>query len=337
MSGYRPLVAVVVACLLMSSCGDDGGGPSADDASREPGLGNAAQGAGSTLVPEPSTIWVGSSEASALLKVDTATRSVEQIKVNEGPWQVEYVDGSVWVRTPQVQRINPDTGEPGDVLPEDVQVYDFLVDGDGIWVSLRDEPKLVRYDLATGTAGQEVELPSEDLTLENMTLSDGFMLAENSYDGTAVRIDLETGEVVARYNPDAVIWDLQLLGDSLWVAHYDGLVELDAETLKPREVVQDVDAAYALDADETGRLWVGLDDSIGTMNDSGQLERVGNNVSDGSGGGSVDDLKVSEKSVWIAHADVGLVRMDRATSQLDEPIRLPGAGAFAPGFEVALQ
>jgi hypothetical protein len=339
MSVHPRLAALVLAVLLLSSCGDggDGGDGAAGNGGAGGGLGEGAQNAATSLVPEPTTVWVGSAEASALLKISPTSRAVQRTDVNEGPWRVDYVDGSVWVRTPQVQRIDPATGAASDVLPEDVYVHDFLVDGDGIWASLRDEPKLVRYDVATGTPGDEVELPSEDLNLESMTLRDGFMLAENSWDGTVVKIDLETGEVAALYNPDQVIWDLQVVDDSLWVAHYGGLVELDAGTLELRQTVEGVDAAYALDLDETGRIWVGLDDSVGTMNDSGQLERAGNNVDADSGGGRVEDIKVSEESVWVAHGDVGLVRLDRATGALDEPIRLPGVGAFAPGFDLALQ
>lgn len=343
MSVYPRVAALVFAGLLLSACGSDDGSnaggdnPGGGDSAASPGLGQGAEGAGSGQVPEPATVWVGSSEGSVLLKIDPTTRAVEKHQVSEGPWRVEYADGSVWVRTPQVQRIDPTTLQAADVLPEDLYVHDSLVDGDGIWVSHRDEPKLVRYDIATGTPGEEVELPSEDLNLENMVLHDGSMLAENYYDGTAVRVNLETGEVEGRYNPDEVIWDVQLLGDSLWVAHDGGLAELDAATLEPRQVIEGVDAAYALDVDETGRLWVGLDDSVGTINENGQLERVGNNVDPDTGGGRIEDIKVSERSVWIAHADVGLVRLDRATSQLDQPIRLPGVGAFAPGFDLALQ
>jgi glutamine cyclotransferase len=338
MSVHPRLASLVLAALLLTSCGDGGSGGGDGAAGKDGGgLGQGAQNAGTTLVPEPTTVWVGSAEASALLKISPTSGAVERTDVNEGPWRLDYVDGSVWVRTPQVQRIDPATGAASDVLPEDVYVHDFLVDGDGIWASLRDEPKLVRYDVATGTPEEEVKLPSEDLNLEKMILRDGYLLAANFWDGTAVKIDLETGEVAARYDPDSVIWDLQLVDDSLWVAHYDGLVELDADTLEVRQTVDGVDAAYALDVDESGQLWVGLDDSVGTINDSGQVERAGNNVDADSGGGRIEDIKVSEESVWVAHGDVGLVRLDRATGALDEPIKIPGVGAFAPGFQLALQ
>ena len=275
---------------------------------------------------------------SALVDCDDPTTSgVEEIAVDEGPWKVEYVDGTLWAETPQVQRLDSTTGQPTDVLFEEADVYDFLVDGDGVWMSLKDAPKLVRYDLASGKPEGEVQLPSEDLNLEYMALYGDSMLAANAYDATAVRIDLENGAVAASYNPDNVIWDVQLVGDSLWVAHYGGLVELDAETLEPRLTVPGVEAAFALDADENGQLWIGLRDMVGTIDESnGQFKPVAT-ISGDSGAGTVDDIEVSEKSVWITHEDVGLVRLDRATNQLDEPIAIPGAGAFAPVFDIALQ
>ena len=329
---HARLAVLVLAGLLLTSCGGDDGPDGSNGVDDE----LAVEGAGPTLVPEPTTLWVGSSEASALLKVDPATRTVDEVAVDDGPWKVEHVDGSLWARTPEVQRLDESTGQPTDVLFEELAVHDFLVDGDGIWMSLQDEPKLVRYDLASGQPEDEVQLPSEDFNLEHMALHGDFILASNSYDATAVRIDLSTGEVAGLYNPDEVIWDVELIDDSLWVAHYGGLVELDAETLEPRRTIQGVAAAYALTADETGKLWVGLDDKVGTINDSGQLEPVVAAISGGDGAGNVDDIEVSESSVWITHEDVGLVRLDRATSQLDQPITLPGAGAFAPTFDIAL-
>ncbi|MDZ5620056.1 hypothetical protein SFC88_04435 [Nocardioides sp. HM23] len=327
--------ALVIAGLLLTACGGDDGSEGSDDSGGS--AGQVTEDAGPTAVAEPTTVWVGSSEASALLKVDPATRAVEKIPVDEGPWKVAFAESSLWVQTPEVQRRDPTTGQPSDILFEEVYVHDFLVDGDGIWMSLRDEPKLVRYDLASGQPEDEVQLPSADFNLEYLALQGDSMLAANSYDGTAVRIDLTTGEVVGRYNPDEVIWDVQLIDDSLWVAHYGGLVELDAATLAPRRTIQGVEAAYALSADETGQLWVGLDDMVGTIDDSGQFQPVAASVSDGTGAGNVDDIEVSEQSVWITHEDVGLVRLDRATGQLDEPVALPGVGAFAPTFDIALQ
>lgn len=320
---------LVLAGLLLSSCGDDGGADASD-------VETTVVTAGPTTVPEPTTVWVGSSETRTLLKVDPATRGTEEISVDDGPWKVEYVDGALWTRTPHLQRRDPATGQPSDVLFSEVDARDFLVDGDGIWMSLQHEAKLVRYDLATGKPEDEVQLPSEDLWLEDMTLAGDAMLGENSYDGTAVRIDLDSGEILGSYNPDAVIWDVQVNGDSLWVAHYDGLVELDAETLEPRTTIPGVEAAFALATDETGQVWVGLKDMIGTIDESsGQFKPTA--TIGGAAGGSVDDIEVSASSVWFAHEDAGLLRLDRATSQLDQPIPLPGAGAFAPTFEVALQ
>lgn len=331
MAVYPRLAALVVAGLVFSSCGSDDstdGGGGADDAS-------VAESTGPTQVPEPTTVWVGSSEGTNLLKVDPATRQAEEIAVDDGPWKVEYVDGSLWTQTPNLQRRDPATGQPSDVLFDEISAHDFLVDGDGVWMSLRDEPKLVRYDLATGKPEDEVQLP-EDVWLESMALHGDSMIASNYYNGTAVRIDLETGEVTGRYNPDEVIWDVQLVGDSLWVAHYGGLIELDAETLAPRTTVPGVEAAFALDVDETGQVWVGIDDMVGTMDGTtGQFEPVA--TIGGAEGGFVDDIEASAQSIWITHDDVGLLRLDRATNQLDEPIPLPGAGAFAPTFDIALQ
>ena len=333
MSVFPRLAVLVVAGVLLSSCGEDDGTDSADGSADGTTVVTVAPTAG----PEPTTVWVGSSEASALLKIDPATRAVEEVAVDEGPWKVEYVDGTLWAETPQVQRIDTTTGQPSDVLFEEASVYDFLVASDGVWMSLKDAPKLVRYDLASGKPEDEIQLPSEDLSLEYMALYGDSMLAANSYDATAVRIDLENGAVAASYNPDEIIWDTQLVGDSLWVAHYGGLVELDAETLEPRLTVPGVEAAFALAADENGQLWVGLRDMVGTIDESsGQLKPVAT-ISADSGAGTVDDIEVSEKSVWITHEDVGLVRLDRATNQLDEPIAIPGAGAFAPVFDIALQ
>ena len=333
MSVHPRLAVLVVAGVLLSSCGGDDGTGSADSSDD----GTTVVTVAPTAVPEPTTVWVGSSEATVLLKVDPTTRGVEEIAVDDGPWKVEYVGGTLWAETPQVQRLDSTTGQPTDVLFEDAHVYDFLVDGDGVWMSLKDAPKLVRYDLASGKPVDEIQLPSDDLNLEYLELYGNSMLAANAYDATAVRIDLENGAVAASYNPDNVIWDVQLVGDSLWVAHYGGLVELDAETLEPRLTVPGVDAAFALDADENGQLWVGLSDMVGTIDESsGQFKPVAT-ISGDTGTGTVDDIEVSEKAVWITHEDVGLVRLDRATNQLDEPIAIPGAGAFAPVFDIALQ
>jgi streptogramin lyase len=328
----QPRWALAVAGVLLTACGGDDGSGGSDD----PGGSEAVESVAPTVAPEPTTVWVGDSESSALVRVDPATRATEEIAVGQGPWKVDYVDGSLWVRTPQVQRLDPATGQPTDVLFEEVAVHDFLVDGDGVWMSLQDSPKLVRYDLASGQPEDEVQLPSEDLDLEDMTLHGGFVVAVNSYDATAVRIDLGNGQVAETYNPDEIIWDTQVVGDSLWVAHYGGLVELDAETFEQRQTVQGVEAAYALGVDETGQVWVGLDEMVGTINESGQFEPAAT-VSDGKGSGSVSDIELSAESVWITHSDVGLVRLDRATKQLDEPIPLAGAGAFAPTFDIALQ
>ena len=206
MSVSPRLAALAITGLLLGACGsDDSGGEDRADGGAP---GGAANNAGSTLVPEPTTLWVGSSEASALLKVDPVSRAVEEFPVDEGPWKVEYADGSVWVRTPRLHQVDPSTGQATAVLPEDLYIHDFLVDGDGVWVSHRDEPKLVRYDLESSEALEEVELPTEDLNLEMMTLQDGFMVGVNYYNGTAVRIDLESGEIAGSYDPDAVIWDI---------------------------------------------------------------------------------------------------------------------------------
>ncbi len=331
MSVHPRLAVLVVAGLLLTSCGGDDGDADGSDAE------TTVVTVGPTEVPEPTTVWVGSSEASALLKVDPATRGTEEIAVDEGPWKVEYVDGALWTQAPQLQRRDPATGQPSDVLFDEVSAHDFLIDGDGVWMSLRGEPKLVRYDLASGKPVDELHLQSEDVWLEYMALDGNAMLASNFYDGTAVRVDLETGEVLESYSPDEVIWDVQLIDDSLWVAHYGGLVELDAETLEPRTTIPGVEAAFALAADESGQLWVGLRDMVGTIDEgTGQLKPVAT-LDNATGGGTVDDIEVSEGSVWITHEDLGLLRLDRATSQLDEPISLPGAGAFAPTFDIALQ
>lgn len=331
MLNRRHTAALVVAGLLLTGCGEGEAGGSDSE-----GVEEVTETVAPATVPEPTTVWVGSSEASALLKVDPATGATEEVAVDEGPWKVEYVDGSLWVRTPEVQRLDPATGQPTDILFEEIDVHDFLVDDNGIWLSLRDEPKLVRYDVASGQPQDEVQLPSEDVDLEHLTPYGDSMLAVNSYNATAVRVDLGSGEIAAEYDPEEVIWDVQLVGDSLWIAHYGGLVELDAETLAVQRSVQGVDAAYALAVDETGVLWVGLDEMVGTIGENGQLTPVATGLGADSGG-NVDDLEVSDASVWITHEGIGLLRLDRATSQLDAPIPVPGVGAFAPTFDIALQ
>lgn len=312
--------------VLLAGCSDDPeSGGTADDAATAP-----------TAVPEPSTLWVASPEAGALVKVDAESDAVEPIKVDDGPWQVAATSDAVYVNAAGLQRVDPATNEVTAVGDGDY-ISGFALDEDGAWAGLRDEPKLVRYDLESGEVTDEVDLQEKNLTLEHMTIEGDRLIAENSYDGTVLAIDLTSGEVTATYSPDEVVWDVQPAGDAIWVAHYGGLVELDAATLEPRREVPDVDAAFALDLDETGQVWAGTAQSVGTVSDDGEFQPVVDAVAEKVKSGSVDDIQVSEDSVWIAHGDAGLVRLDRASQELDAPVDLPGTGAFATSFEIALQ
>lgn len=333
MSVHRSLAALATLSLLLTACGGD-----ADEGASGSENAGSPEAGGPTTVPEPSTVWVASYEEQALVKVDAATGDVEEIAVEDGPWQVDVVDDSVWIRSFRVQRIDPGSGEATDIGTEDQYAQGFLVQDDGVWVDLRDEDKLVRLDPESGETLEEVELQSEDVDLDGLSVDGSSLLAANTYDGTAVKIDLESGEIEEVYDPDAVVWDVLRLEDSLWVAHYSGLTELDAETFEVRREIEGVDdGVFALDVDEDGRLWVAQAQSVGTIDEAGQVETVVDAVTDTVDLGIVDDLKVSEDSVWITHGDAGLVRLDRETGELDEPIAIPGAGAFATSFEIALQ
>lgn len=327
----RTATVLGLLVLLLAGCGDDSG----DDS----GGGSAPTAdSGPTAVPEPSTVWVASPEAAALLQVDPSGGSVEPVKVDDGPWQVTATTDAVWINAAGLQSVDAGTGEVTALDADGRSITGFVLDDEGgAWAGLRDEPTLVHYDLESGEVTEEVALQEEDLTLEHMTLEGTDLIAENSYDGSVLKIDISSGEVTARYSPDEVVWDVQPAEDGIWVAHYGGLVELDASTFEPRVEVPDVDAAFALDLDETGQLWVGTAQSVGTVSADGAFEPVVDAVTDEAATGTVDDVKVSEDSVWIAHGDAGLVRLDRASQQLDEPIDLPGTGAFATSFEIALQ
>ncbi|WP_435771510.1 hypothetical protein [Nocardioides sp. SYSU DS0651] len=331
------IAALALASLLLAGCGDDSGG---DDGDGSSGDGAAAPDSAPTTVPEPTTVWVRSPDTEELYKVDVASGSVAaEVPVDGYITQAAFHDGALWVAAGELYRVDPATHVLEQRSPAEQTIDAFAWQGDRLWAAedQDDATSLLEIDPDTGEVVDTVELDGPDLSPEDLVPYGDRMIAVNTYDHTIMSIDLETGEFETVEDPDdAIVWDLALVDGVLYASTYDGLRSLDPETL---DVVEEIDeeAAFASDPDETGALWVGRAGELGRLDPaSGDYQVVSAEVP-GAEGAKMDDLKVSESSVWMVFESHVLIRHDRASGQFDPPIQLPAGASNIPVYGLALQ
>jgi WD40 repeat protein len=331
----RPgLAALAATTLLLAACGDDSGTATGSGEDTE----EAAPQSQPTLVPEPATVWVSSPDTQELYEIDVATRTVaSEVPVDGYITQSAFHDGAMWVAAGALYRMDPSSRMIEQRSPDEQEVASFAWDGDRLWASEGDDGASVyELDPETGEVLDTVEIPGEDVDPEDLVPYGDHMLALNTYDHTIMSIDLETGEFESVGHNDSIVWDLALVNDVLHASTYDGFLTLDPETLETTAEV-DEEAAFASDPDEDGVLWLGRSGELGRFDpEAGQYEVVSAEVPGGEGG-KVDDLKVSEDSVWMVFDTHVLVRHDRTTGQFDPPIPLPEGAGGVPVYGIALQ
>jgi hypothetical protein len=329
------VAALALAGTLLAACGEDGGD---DEGSAQQAEETTAPQSEPTLVPEPTAVWVRSPDTEEIYKIDVASRTVAAEVPAEGYiTQSAFHDGALWVAAGPLYRLDAATNTLEQRSPEDQSVTAFAWDGDRLWAAESDEGAAIHeIDPETGEVRQTVDVPGEDVDPEDLVPYGDHMLAVNTYDHSIMNIDLATGEFESVEHNGSIVWDLALVNDVLYVSTYDGFLTMDPETL---DIVEEVDenATFASDADEEGVLWLGRSGELGKFDPAaGEYQTVIAEVP-GSEGAKMDDLKVSEDSVWMVFESHVLVRHDRASGQFDPPIPLPEGAGGVPVYGLALQ
>jgi outer membrane protein assembly factor BamB len=276
-------------------------------------------GDGDDVVEVGGSIWI-KMEDGYLTRVDPATNKVvDHIRLDEEHLDFRRhcqglgTDGtSLWTcaanaSTAPIVRVDPATGEVVERFGVD-KYYDQLwlpYAAGRIWV-LTDGGRTLA-GLHEGGDVEELALP---MTGTQVTGSGDALLVTSALEDAVVRLDPSSGEVLAEATvrrPTA----LSATAEDVWVGTTDGLVRLDARTLRPRTVYRVLGGA------DTGDV-AAADDEVWVRVRSGFLYRI-----DPASGAVTDQVTadprlsggsvlVTEDSVWTtAYDNRALFRLSR--------------------------
>jgi YVTN family beta-propeller protein len=169
------------------------------------------------------SVWaVGRYGGGAVYRIDPRRNRVAGITSIDGEaFGVWVASGAVWVSDDvgnSVVRLDPRTGKPVATIPTGDGPSDLVGDGKRVWVVNHRDGSIVRIDVATNRAKRIVTgLGDQRVTAERLTRARGSLwVTGRLFD--LVRLDPETGRVLARIETGPAGVDLVTAGGSIWVA-----------------------------------------------------------------------------------------------------------------------
>lgn len=334
MQRARRLLALAVALSALAACsGDDGGEEASTDSSTAP-----------TTTAPPVTL--PTPEPADPVRVPVAERVESRFEIIGGPDWLAEADGSLWVKVDdgRVVRIDPATNQVVAEIQagSDSEICQGIGAGDGeVWTC--DEQDIVRIDPATNEVAARVavdkfydsgQIPvafnhawvladdgsvlvgvrddAVDVEIDLGVRCIGIAAGEDALwaacleDGTAIRIDPETGEVTDRIPGLEGARFISVDAGNVWVGYSGGVAVIDAATT---EVVGVTDGPLAQSgslAASDGGVWVRRPGSLRRVDED--LEVVEEVVIPEESGGSVI---VAFGSIWTsAYDDAVVYRLD---------------------------
>lgn len=301
---------VLLPLLLLAACGSDDGNGSEE---REP----AAE-----APPQATALWVASLSADEVYRLDLETNELGSASAVDSAATLAVTSDAAWIDGYDGVRIGDD------LSVEDLDLEDGLGDsvdsvgasGDQVWFAV-DDPSaaVVPYDIASGELGERIELDIEDFSPDQIIVTDGALYVVNGWDSSLVKVDTGSGEVAVVEN-ESVSPDIALIGDSLWVAGYTSVMQIDAESFELVEQypVEDV-TAWTITGDEESGVWVGtqestvarLDTETGTLTTELELPEVDDIV-------GIDKIRIVNGELWIVRPTDELLRYDLESLELLE-------------------
>jgi streptogramin lyase len=337
------LLGALLLAAVLTACGDDDGGTA--DATAEPPETTEAADDESDDEDEDEdesssadeSLWIVSADTDELFQVDPANGEVlATVDVESFPTDVVVGHDAVWVANAQagtVSRVDPETAEVEETI-ETEDARGLFAGEDQIWVSRIDVPSIVAIDPETNEVTEEIPLSEDEQDPEDLVeLDDGTLIAEESFAAGLLQVDPDEG-VVNELDAE-VITDMVLEDDSLLVAHIDGILDVDPESLSINEelATEDRPWAIAVDEEDPDIVWVAFQTFPGTVQaldrTTGELEGTPIEL----GEGQPYDAELVDGILWVVDEDGQLHRVDPETEEVetfDLPAD-PGSAAMAAG------
>jgi|GEM_PF-6878472 len=309
------VLPVLLPLLLAAACGSDDGGDGSDD--QEP----AAEGP-----PRATALWVASLSADEVYRLDLETNELQSASAVDSAATLAVTSDAAWIDGYDGVRIGDD------LVVEDLDLEDSLGDSvdsvgaseDQVWFAVDDPAAaVVPYDPASGELGERIELGIEDFSPDQIIVTDGALYLVNGWDSSLVKVDTESGDVAVVEN-ESVSPDIALIGDSLWVAGYTSVMEIDADSFELVEQYPAEDVtAWTIAGDEESGVWVGtqestvarLDTDSGTLTTELELPEVDDIV-------GIDKIRIVNGELWIVRPTDELLRYDIESLELLETFSL---------------
>jgi YVTN family beta-propeller protein len=169
------------------------------------------------------SVWaVGRYGGGSVYRIDPRRNRVAGVTSIHGEaFGVWVASGAVWVSDDvgnSVVRLDPRTGKPVATIPTGDGPSDLVGDGKRVWVVNHRDGSIVRIDTATNRATRIVTgLGDERVTAERLALArESLWVTGRLFD--LVRLDPETGRVLARIETGPAGIDVVAAGGALWLA-----------------------------------------------------------------------------------------------------------------------
>lgn len=164
--------------------------------------------------------------------------------------------GSIWGPTPEgLVRLDDQTGAVLATvpIPEVTELTDVAVSDGSIWLTAKDDGKVVRIDPSTNTV--VAQIPT-GLGAHGIVVDGNGVWVTNYRANTVSRLDASTGEVVATIEGAGSGVGIDSSGDAVWASTQSlGISRIDPATNEVTLVIEGPGSAYGL-AYDGNALWV---------------------------------------------------------------------------------
>jgi DNA-binding SARP family transcriptional activator/ABC-type transport system substrate-binding protein len=266
----------------------------------------------------------------AVAVVDAAhARLLGSVPVTAPPGAIAYGAGSVWVSSPDarsVLRISPESRRVAASIPLAVAPQSLAVDGSAVW-ALGSGPNdefltLERIDPTFGTVSRVRRLPTV-VTGDTGSLStrgDTLLVAPRT--GLLTKIDVRSGHVLGRLDPNAAPSAAAFGFGSSWLAYREADLVVRVDSLG---AITQIPVGREPSAIAVGKraVWVAnaLDGTVESIDPA-----TGAAITRVQVGRNPTALAAADDSVWVASGGDGkLVRIDERSSRVTATVAIGGS------------
>jgi YVTN family beta-propeller protein len=285
-----------VTGLLLAACGTPARAPTSPPMSADP-------------TDVPTTSASQSSTASALVPPST--------ELGGAAWSTKYGFDGIWIQVDppidQMIRIDTDTGSVAMAIDGGAGV---AFTDDALWVALPGQAEFQKLDPVSGDTLASISEKTAYLA------SGAGSIWAVAFDGRVIRVDPETGELLAAIPIEATeLTDIAVSDDGAWVtAKEDGRVfRIDPATNRVVADIRTGAGAHGIVIDGSG-VWV----TNYRANTVSRIDPAANEVvATVEGVGSGVGITAGDGAIWVSTQGQGISRIDPTTNEAALVVKLP--------------